>query len=67
MSEDILESSKSDDIRKSLAAMKRAARRAREIGKACGTGIVVQRDGHMVNIPADEIHGEPTCEHLNPQ
>jgi hypothetical protein len=55
MGEDILERSKSADIRNSMAAMKRAAKRARVIGKATATGIVVQRDGCLVQLPAEDI------------
>ena len=58
MADDILERSASEDIRKSLTAMTLAARRAREIGKATGTGIVIQRDGRMMEDSAEEIELE---------
>lgn len=46
------------DLRNSLAAMERAALRAREIARQTGTGLVVVEDGLVKTIPADEIDHE---------
>lgn len=55
MGDDILRQSKSPDIRNSLAAMRRAARRAREIGRISGTGIVMQESGRIVRVLPEQL------------
>ncbi len=55
MNSEALERSNSMDIRNSFAAMKRAARRAREIGRISGTGIVIQKNGRIVRIPPEQL------------
>ena len=42
-------------IRASLAAMRRAASKARDIAIQTNTAIVIVRDGKMVEISADEL------------
>jgi hypothetical protein len=64
MDDDVLGRSKSDDIRNSLAAMRRAARRAREVGKATGTGVVIQKNGRMVSVPPEELVDQPVNDAL---
>ena len=40
------------DIRGSLPAIKRAARRARSLGKATGTPVYAMKDGRIVDVNA---------------
>jgi hypothetical protein len=46
------------DLRASLAAMQRAAALARKTAIQTETGIVVVRDGKLVDISADELRQE---------
>jgi hypothetical protein len=43
------------DLRASMAAMLRAAEMARDIAIQTNTGIVVQKDGKVVHIGAEEL------------
>ena len=50
-----IEQSGSDLLIHGLAAMKRAAIRAREVARATNTNIVIKRDGKIVKLyPGDE-------------
>jgi hypothetical protein len=49
---------KSAELRGSMAAMKRAAQRAREIAIQTNTNLVVVRNGKLVKIPPDELRRE---------
>ena len=55
MNEDDLSQAKNPDIRASFAALQRAAEEARKIAIATGTGIVVVKDGKIVEISAREL------------
>jgi hypothetical protein len=55
MSINSLHRSKKKDIENSVAAMRRAALRAWEIGRTSGTGIVVMENGKNVRISAEDI------------
>ena len=55
MNEDDLSQAKNPDIRASFAALQRAAAEARKIAIATGTGIVVMKDGKIVEISAREL------------
>jgi len=43
------------DLRTSMAALQRAAESARKTAIQTGTGIVIQRDGKLIRIPAKEL------------
>ncbi len=43
------------DLRASMAALQRAAESARKTAIQTDTGIVIQRDGKLVRIPANEL------------
>jgi len=45
-----IEQAKDPDVRASLAAMQRAARRAREVAARTGTRLVLVRDGQLVLV-----------------
>jgi hypothetical protein len=51
---------KSAELRGSMAAMKRAARMARETAIQTNTNLVVVRNGKVIKIPPDELRRE--CE-----
>ena len=55
MNEDDLSQARNPDIRASFAALRRAAEEARKIAIATGTGIVVMKDGKIVEISAREL------------
>lgn len=46
---------KDKDLRASMAALQRAALAARKTAIQTGTGIVIQREGKLVRIPASEL------------
>jgi len=46
---------KDKDLRASMAALQRAALAARETAIQTDTGIVIQREGKLVRIPASEL------------
>ncbi len=50
-----IRTSKDPDLVGSLAAIKRAAQRAREVAIATNTGIVISVDGRPVHISAAEL------------
>ena len=51
-----------EDLKGALAALRRAAQRAREIARQTGTAIVVMRDGKLVReIPTLKDHGDSTA------
>ncbi len=50
-----LELSDDPDLRLSFPAMRRAARRAREIARQTNTCIVVGEQGQVLRIPPDEL------------
>ncbi|MDR0842029.1 MAG: hypothetical protein LBP68_01260 [Acidobacteriota bacterium] len=50
-----LSEAKDQDLRASLAAMRRAAEEAKEVAIATGTGLVVRKDGKVVRIPPEEL------------
>ena len=50
-----LSQAKDPDLRASFAALQRAAEEARKIAIATGTGIVVVKDGKIVEISAREL------------
>lgn len=55
MKRDQLSQAKDKDLPASLAALKRAARHARELAMSTGTAIVVQRGQEVVRITAEEL------------
>lgn len=48
------------DLRASMAALQRAADSARKTAIQTDTGIVIQRDGKLVRIPAKELRKATT-------
>ena len=46
---------KDKDLRASMAALQRAAEAARKTAIQTDTGIVIQREGKLVRIPASEL------------
>jgi hypothetical protein len=55
MTEQELSKAKDESIKGELAALRRAARAARELAVRTGTAIVVVRDGKLVHVTADEL------------
>ena len=55
MTQDQLSMAKDKDLQGSLAAIRRAARAARELAVRTETAIVVMRDSKPVRITADEL------------
>ena len=55
MTEEELSKAKDKSLAGALAAMRRAARAARELAVRTGTAIVVVRDGKLVRVSADEL------------
>ena len=55
MAEQELSKAKDESIKGELAALRRAARAARELAVRTGTAIVVVRDGKLVRVTADEL------------
>jgi len=54
-----IEQAKDPDLRASLAAMKRAARRAREVAIRTGTRLVMVRDGELTYVdPTTDVGSE---------
>ena len=49
---------KDPDLRGSLPAMRRAAAMARKIAIQTGTGLVINRNGKPVRIPASELRDD---------
>jgi hypothetical protein len=49
---------KNPDIRGSMAAMRRAAKAARQIAIQTNTAIIVARDGKPVRVSAEELRQE---------
>ena len=50
------------DMQEAPRALLRAARRAREVAKRAGTGVVVFRDGKVVEVsPDDEVDDSSTA------
>lgn len=43
------------DMQAAPKALLRAARRARELGRQTGTGIVVIRNGQLIDVPPEDI------------
>ena len=52
---------KDPDLRASMAAMRRAARLAREIAIQTDTSIVIVQDGQLLHVSADELRREIEC------
>ena len=50
---------KDRDLRASMAALQRAALAARQTAIQTNTGIVIQRGGKLVRIPAAELRESP--------
>ncbi len=48
-----IETARDADLRSSLAAMQRAAQRARDVARATGTAIVVSKDGVIEHLAPD--------------
>ncbi len=57
-----IEEARDPDLRGSLAALKRAAQRARDIAIQTGTGIVVSENGVIRHISAQELIRERELE-----
>ena len=55
MTQQLLEAVKDKESEAELAALRRAARAARELAVRTGTAIVVVRDGKLVRVTADEL------------
>jgi hypothetical protein len=58
MTERELSKAKNPDLVASLAAMRRAARMAREQAVRTDTAIIVIRDGKLVRVTAEELRKE---------
>ena len=55
MTEQELSKAKDESLNGELAALRRAARAARELAVRTGTAIIVLRDGKVVRVTADEL------------
>ena len=55
MTQQVLEAVKPKESEAELAALRRAARAARELAVRTGTAIIVLRDGKIVRVSADEL------------
>lgn len=55
MTQQLLEAVQDKESEAELAALRRAARAARELAVRTGTAIVVVRDGKLVRVSADEL------------
>jgi hypothetical protein len=53
-----ISTAKDPDLRNSLAAMQRAAALARKVAIQTETGIVIEKEGKLVRISADELRKE---------
>lgn len=53
MNKQSIEKAQDADLRLSVAAMQRAAQRARELARKTGTAIVVSRNGIVVHLAPD--------------
>lgn len=53
-----LSKAKNPDLRGSLAAMRRAAELARQIAIQTDTGIVIEQDGKLIHITAEQLRRE---------
>lgn len=60
-----LDKARSTDLRASLAALRRAARQARQLAVQTQTAIVIVRNGKLVRISADELQ-RPVAEEPAP-
>jgi hypothetical protein len=58
MIEQELSMAKDKSLAGALAAMRRAARVARELAVRTGTAIIVLRDGKLVRVSADELRAQ---------
>ncbi|MFO1375954.1 MAG: hypothetical protein U1F14_02990 [Steroidobacteraceae bacterium] len=53
-----IEEARDPDLRNSMAAMQRAARRAREIAALTGTSLIIHRNGQVVAVDPREADTE---------
>lgn len=53
-----IEEARDPDLRNSMAAMQRAARRAREIAALTGTSLIIYRNGQVVAVDPREADAE---------
>ena len=58
MTEQELSMAKDKSLAGALAAMRRAARSARDLAVRTGTAIVVLKDGKIVRVSADELRAQ---------
>ena len=55
MNKQPIEQAQDADLRLSVVAMQRAARRARELARRTGTYLVVSQNGKVIYLPPDQI------------
>ena len=55
MNKQPIEQAQDADLRLSVAAMQRAARRARELARMTGTYLVVSQDGEVIYLQPDQM------------
>lgn len=65
MSAQDISKTKDPDLRASLAAMRRAAKMARETAIQTNTAIVIVQDGKLVHIPAQQLRREARVKKTN--
>jgi hypothetical protein len=54
-----IESARDEDLRHSVAAIRRAARRAHKLARETGTAIVISRNGVVEHLQPDAFEFEP--------
>jgi hypothetical protein len=60
MTQQELDKAKDRDLAGSLAAMRRAAKMARELAVRTGTAVVISKNRQLVRVTADELRKEGT-------
>ena len=57
-----IEQARDDDLRLSMVALRRAAKRAREIARSTGTFVVIGRDGVVERLRPETMDAEPAVQ-----
>ena len=65
MNKQPIEQAQDADLRLSVAAMQRAARRARELARRTGTCLVISQDGKVIYLHPDQMDQRITAASLD--
>ena len=57
-----IEQARDDDLRLSMVALLRAAKRAREIARSTGTFVVIGREGVVEHLRPETMEAEPAVQ-----